>query len=62
MSLAPYLEGRLPAGKDVDLGLSEDAVAIVGINPSVPDDVRRKLAREAARLREEEAVEKQRPS
>jgi DNA-binding SARP family transcriptional activator/basic membrane lipoprotein Med (substrate-binding protein (PBP1-ABC) superfamily) len=62
LSVSWYLEGRLPAGKDVELGLSEDAVAIVGISPSVPDDVRRKLAQEAARLREEEAVEKQGPS
>jgi DNA-binding SARP family transcriptional activator/basic membrane lipoprotein Med (substrate-binding protein (PBP1-ABC) superfamily) len=55
-----YLEGRLPAGHDVELGLSEDAVALVGISPSVPDDVRRRVAREAARLRTEEALEKQR--
>jgi DNA-binding SARP family transcriptional activator/basic membrane lipoprotein Med (substrate-binding protein (PBP1-ABC) superfamily) len=58
LSVTWYLEGRLPAGRDVQLGLSEDAVAIVGITPSVPDDIRRKLAREATRLREEEAVEK----
>jgi DNA-binding SARP family transcriptional activator/basic membrane lipoprotein Med (substrate-binding protein (PBP1-ABC) superfamily) len=62
LSVSWYLEGRLPAGADVELGLSEDAVAIVGISPSVPDDVRRKLAREATRLREEETVEKQRTS
>jgi basic membrane protein A len=60
LSVSLYLEGRLPAGGDVEFGLSEDAVAIVGISPSVPDDVRRKLAREATRLREEETVEKQR--
>jgi len=62
LSVTWYLEGRLPAGGDVELGLSEDAVAIVGITPSVPDDIRRKLAREATRLREEEAAEKQGPS
>jgi hypothetical protein len=39
-------------------GENEDAVAIVGISPSVPDDIRRKVAQEAARLREKEAVEK----
>jgi DNA-binding SARP family transcriptional activator/basic membrane lipoprotein Med (substrate-binding protein (PBP1-ABC) superfamily) len=62
LSVSWYLEGRLPPGRDVELGLSEDAVAIVGISPSVPDDIRRKVAQEAARLREEEAVEKQRRS
>jgi DNA-binding SARP family transcriptional activator/basic membrane lipoprotein Med (substrate-binding protein (PBP1-ABC) superfamily) len=59
LSVSWYLEGRLPPGEDVELGLSEDAVAIVGISPSVPDDIRRKVAQEAARLREEEAVKKQ---
>jgi hypothetical protein len=54
-----YLEGRLPAGEDVDLGLNEDAVAIVGISPEVPDGIRRKVAQEATRLRREEAEEKQ---
>ena len=57
-----YLSGRLPPGEDVELGLSEDAVAIVGISPSVPDDVRKKVAQEAARLREKEALEKQQRS
>jgi DNA-binding SARP family transcriptional activator/basic membrane lipoprotein Med (substrate-binding protein (PBP1-ABC) superfamily) len=59
LSVSWYLEGRLPPGQDVELGLSEDAVAIVGISPSVPDDIRRKVAQEAARLRQQEAVEKQ---
>jgi basic membrane lipoprotein Med (substrate-binding protein (PBP1-ABC) superfamily)/DNA-binding SARP family transcriptional activator len=53
-----HLEGRLPPGEDVELGLTEDAVAIVGISPEVPDDIRRKVAQEAARLRGEEAKEK----
>ena len=52
-----HLEGRLPPGEDVELGLTEDAVAIVGISPEVPDDIRRKVAQEAARLRAEEAEE-----
>jgi DNA-binding SARP family transcriptional activator/basic membrane lipoprotein Med (substrate-binding protein (PBP1-ABC) superfamily) len=58
LSVSWFLGGRLPAGEDVELGLSEDAVALVGISPSVPDDIRRKVAREAARLREQEAVER----
>jgi DNA-binding SARP family transcriptional activator/basic membrane lipoprotein Med (substrate-binding protein (PBP1-ABC) superfamily) len=62
LSVSWYLEGRLPAGKDVELGLTEDAVAIVGISPEVPDDIRRKVAKEAARLRHDEAVEKQQRS
>jgi len=55
LSVSWYLEERLPAGEDVELGLTEDAVAIVGINPAVPDDIRRKVAEEAARLRRDEA-------
>jgi DNA-binding SARP family transcriptional activator/basic membrane lipoprotein Med (substrate-binding protein (PBP1-ABC) superfamily) len=59
LSVSWYLEERLPPGEDVELGLTEDAVAIVGISPEVPDDIRRKVAREAARLRSDEA--KKRP-
>lgn len=62
LSVSWYLEGRLPAGEDVELGLTEDAVAIVGISPEVPDDIRRKVAQEAARLRGKEAEEKRQPS
>jgi basic membrane protein A len=62
LSVSWYLEGRLPPGEDVELGLSEDAVAILGISPSVPDDIRRKVAQEAARLREKEAIEKRQRS
>jgi basic membrane protein A len=50
LSVSWYLEGRLPPGKDVELGLTEDAVGIVGISPAVPPQIRRKVAKEAARL------------
>ncbi len=46
-----YLEGRLPPGADVELGLVDDAVALVDINPDVPPEIRAKVAQEAARLR-----------
>ncbi len=49
-----YLEGRLPPGGDVELGLVDDAVALVGIHPDVPPMIRGKVAREAARLRAQE--------
>ena len=62
LSVSWYLEGRLPPGEDVELGLTEDAVAIVGISPEVPDDIRSKVAQEAARLRQQEAVDKQQRS
>jgi basic membrane protein A and related proteins len=62
LTVSWYLEGRLRPGDDVELGLSEDAVAIVGISPSVPSDIRRKVAQEAARLRKTEAMEKQQRS
>lgn len=46
-----HARGALPAGRDVLLGVDEDAVAIAGISPEVPEPVRRKLARVAAGLR-----------
>jgi basic membrane lipoprotein Med (substrate-binding protein (PBP1-ABC) superfamily) len=49
-----YLEGRLPPGGDVELGLVDDAVALVDINPNVPPEIRAKVAQEAARLRARE--------
>jgi hypothetical protein len=49
-----HARGALPAGRDVLLGVGEDAVAIAGISPSVPEPVRRKLARVAATLRKGE--------
>lgn len=59
LSVSWYLEERLPPGEDVELGLNEDAVAIVGMSPAVPDDIRRKVAQEAARLRQQEAEKQQ---
>jgi basic membrane lipoprotein Med (substrate-binding protein (PBP1-ABC) superfamily)/DNA-binding SARP family transcriptional activator len=54
LSVSWYLEGRLPPGEDIELGLADDAVAIVGISPDVPSEIRRKVAEEAARLRAQE--------
>jgi DNA-binding SARP family transcriptional activator/basic membrane lipoprotein Med (substrate-binding protein (PBP1-ABC) superfamily) len=54
LSVSWYLEGRLPPGEDVELGLVDDAVALVGINPDVPPLIRAKVAQEAARLRAQE--------
>ena len=55
LSVSWYLEGRLPPGGDVKLGLVDDAVALVGISPDVPAPIRAKVAKEAARLRAQEA-------
>jgi DNA-binding SARP family transcriptional activator/basic membrane lipoprotein Med (substrate-binding protein (PBP1-ABC) superfamily) len=55
LSVSWYLEGRLPPGADVELGLVDDAVAIVGMSAEVPLEIRRKVAQEAARLRALEA-------
>jgi basic membrane lipoprotein Med (substrate-binding protein (PBP1-ABC) superfamily)/DNA-binding SARP family transcriptional activator len=57
LTVSWYLEGRLPSGEDLELGLADDAVAIVGISPEVPPDIRSKVAQEAARLRAEESVQ-----
>lgn len=54
LSVTWFLEGRLPGGEDLELGLVDDAVALVGIHPDVPPDIRRLVAEEAARLRSEE--------
>jgi basic membrane lipoprotein Med (substrate-binding protein (PBP1-ABC) superfamily) len=51
-----YLEGRLPPGGDVELGLVDEAVALVDINPDVPPEIRAKVAQEAARLRAQEVT------
>jgi DNA-binding SARP family transcriptional activator/basic membrane lipoprotein Med (substrate-binding protein (PBP1-ABC) superfamily) len=51
LSVSWYLEGRLPAGEDLELGLAEDAVALVSISPQVPLTIRRKVAQEATLLR-----------
>ena len=40
LAVSWYLEGRLPPGGDVELGLVDDAVALVGINPDVPPVIR----------------------
>ena len=54
LTVSWYLEGRLPPGGDVELGLIDDAVALVGVNPDVPPLIRAKVAQEAARLRAQE--------
>ena len=54
LTVSWYLEGRLPPGGDVELGLVDDAVALVGINPAVPGVIRGKVEQEAARLRAQE--------
>ena len=54
LTVSWYLEGRLPPGGDVALGLGDDAVALVGINPAVPAVIRGKVEQEAARLRGQE--------
>jgi basic membrane lipoprotein Med (substrate-binding protein (PBP1-ABC) superfamily)/class 3 adenylate cyclase len=46
-----FLEGELPAGKTVELGMREDAVGIVGINDAVSADIRKKLSRQVAFVR-----------
>jgi basic membrane lipoprotein Med (substrate-binding protein (PBP1-ABC) superfamily) len=45
-----FLNGTLPGGKTVRLGLDDDAVGVVGLSPRIPDSIRRKVARMAAVL------------
>lgn len=57
LSVSWYLERRLPPGGDLELGLVDDTVALVGINPDVSPVIRSKVAQEAARLRAQEVRE-----
>lgn len=54
LAVRRFFDGTLPAGKTIELGLEDEAVGIVGISPQVPEEVRRKVAREAARIRADE--------
>jgi basic membrane lipoprotein Med (substrate-binding protein (PBP1-ABC) superfamily)/DNA-binding SARP family transcriptional activator len=54
LSVGWYLDGSLPRGEDVELGLEDDAVGLAGISPEVPANIRQKVEREAARLRNSE--------
>jgi basic membrane protein A and related proteins len=46
-----FVNGTLPGGRTLVLGLDDDAVGIAGISPSVPESIRRKVAQAAAALR-----------
>jgi basic membrane protein A len=43
-------QGTLRGGRDIVLGIEDDAVGIAGISPEVPQSIRRKVARAAAQL------------
>ena len=52
-AIRSYLDGTLKPGP-LDIGIERDAVGIVGINPAVPADIRKKLAQvEESRRRNE---------
>jgi basic membrane lipoprotein Med (substrate-binding protein (PBP1-ABC) superfamily) len=50
-----YLDGTLPRGGALTLGLDQDAVGLTGISPAVPSAIRAAVAGEAVRLRHESA-------
>ena len=50
-----FVDGTLPAGKTVELGIEEEAVGVVGISSKVPQAIRKKVAKEAARIRAQES-------
>ena len=50
-----FLEGELPAGETAEIGMREEVVGLVGINPGVPAGIRKKLAKQVAVVRKEEA-------
>jgi len=50
-SIRWYIEGTLPPGREIALGLEDDAVGLVGIAPDVPASIRRQVAQVEAELR-----------
>jgi len=50
-----WVQGSLPRGKDVLLGLEDEAVGVTGISPGVSPFIRQKLAQRGASLRAAEA-------
>jgi basic membrane lipoprotein Med (substrate-binding protein (PBP1-ABC) superfamily)/DNA-binding SARP family transcriptional activator len=51
LAVRAFVQGTLPRGGDIHLGLADDAVGITGISDDVPPVVRAKVARIAAKLR-----------
>src|SRR5262249_11806450 len=51
LAVRAYVQGTLPRGGDIRLGLADDAVGITGISPEIPPAVRAKVAHIAAELR-----------
>jgi basic membrane lipoprotein Med (substrate-binding protein (PBP1-ABC) superfamily)/DNA-binding SARP family transcriptional activator len=51
-----FVQGTLPAGEDIVLGLEDDAVGVAGISPEVPAEIRSKIARLAATFRQEKTA------
>jgi basic membrane protein A and related proteins len=54
LAIRGFIQGTLPAGKDVEMGLDDEAVGITGISAEVPAAIRQKLTRVAAALRARE--------
>ena len=51
IAIRSFLEGTLPAGGNITLGLNENAVGITGISSDVPESVRKQVAREELALK-----------
>lgn len=52
LAVRRHLDGILPGGVTLELGIADNAVGLVGVNPHAPSDVRAKLARETLRVRD----------
>lgn len=51
LAVRSFVQGTLPGGEDVILGLENDALGLTGISPQVPAAIRQKVAHAAAALR-----------
>jgi basic membrane protein A and related proteins len=50
IAVRSYLNGTLPGGSTLTLGLDDDVTGLVGLSPAVPDPIRRKVSNKAAEL------------
>jgi basic membrane lipoprotein Med (substrate-binding protein (PBP1-ABC) superfamily) len=51
LAVREFVEGQLPRAGDIELGLSEDGIGLVGLSTQLSQTVRTRLERQAAAIR-----------